>query len=258
MKKFLIFCIAVLTFHGLSGQNDEWKNLLSKESYSDSLGTLPYRLYIPAQILPDQKPAFVLFLHGAGERGTDNELQLTHGVKEFMAEDIRGEYNFILLAPQCPESARWTEVDWTKASSKMPPRISIPLQESFELMDSLIEEYNVDPQQIYITGLSMGGFGTWDAICRRPDFFAAAMPVCGGGDESKAGLIAHIPIRAFHGKLDHLVLPARSINMVNAIRLNGGNAEIILFDDLGHLCWDRVYQNHDNIHWLFSNWKTGY
>lgn len=257
MKLLIIFLLAISVSLSVSAQdNDSWKTLLSKESYSDAQGILPYRLYVPDSIIPGQKPAFVLFLHGAGERGTDNKLQLLHAVKEFMAEDIRNEYYFILLAPQCPESARWVEVDWTMPSHRM-PRISIPLKQTFALMDSLTNAYVVDTNQIYVTGLSMGGFGTWDAICRRPDYFAAAMPVCGGGDETVAGTIAQVPIRAFHGKLDHLVIPARTLNMVNAVNLNGGHAQAIIFDDLGHLCWNRVYENHDNIHWLFSHWKTG-
>ena len=256
MKSITVFLLLFSLFFAASAQEDDaWKNLLSKETFTTTQGVLPYRMYVPDSILPGQKPAFVLFLHGAGERGTDNELQLLHGVKEFMAEDIRSEYYFILIAPQCPESARWVEVDWTKPSHKMPP-ISVPLKQTFALMDSLTAAYNVDTNQIYVTGLSMGGFGTWDALCRRPHYFAAAMPVCGGGDETLAGTIAHVPVRAFHGKLDHLVIPARTTNMVNAINLNGGHAQAIIFGDVGHLCWNRVYQNHDNIHWLFSNWKA--
>jgi len=250
----VILLLFSLCITGTAQNDNAWKRLLSKETYVNVQGVLPYRLYVPDSIIPGQKPAFVLFLHGAGERGDDNELQLLHGVKEFMSEDIRTEYYFILIAPQCPESARWVEVDWSMPSHKM-PRISMPLSQTFSLMDSLISAYNVDTNQIYVTGLSMGGFGAWDALCRRPGFFAAAMPVCGGGDETQAGLIAHTPIRAFHGKLDHLVIPGRTLNMVNAVNLNGGKAEAIIFGDIGHLCWNRVYQNHDNIHWLFSNWK---
>lgn len=255
MKAFTSILILISMLFTVFAQDDDaWKRLLSKETYKNDKGVLPYRLYVPDSIIPDQKPAFVLFLHGAGERGDDNELQLSHGVKEFMADDIRSEYYFILIAPQCPESARWVEVDWSMPSHRM-PAISLPLSQTFSLMDSLISAYNVDTNQVYVTGLSMGGFGTWDALCRRPTFFAAAMPVCGGGDETLAGTIAHIPVRAFHGNLDHLIIPARTINMVNAINLNGGHAQAILFNDVGHLCWDRVYKNHDNIRWLLSNWK---
>jgi len=174
-----------------------------------------------------------------------------NGVKHFMNDSIRQQFRCIILAPQCPLNARWVEVDWSMPSHKMPVHISTPLQQTFALLDSLILVLPVDTCRLYVTGLSMGGFGTWDALARRPDFFAAALPVCGGGDEGTACRMEKIPIRAYHGKLDHLVVPARTINMVSAVNQCGGDAECIIFPGLGHLCWEQVYSNVENIRWLF-------
>ncbi len=251
--KLSIFIILIFSWFFYGFSQDSWTKLLKAEVFHTSKGDLPYRIYIPKEIKEGQSLAFVFFLHGAGERGNDNKTQLLHGVKYFMEDNIRNDYYFILIAPQCPESARWVEVDWSKPSHKMPARISVPLKQSFQLIDSLILVHNVDTNRIYITGLSMGGFGVWDALERKPKFFAAAMPICGGGDESKAGLLIDIPIKAFHGNLDHLVIPERTTNMVNAIRLNGGIAEATIFNNYGHLCWNKVYSDSINIKWLFSN-----
>ncbi|PKP04701.1 MAG: phospholipase [Bacteroidetes bacterium HGW-Bacteroidetes-6] len=246
-----LFLLALLPVSGLNAQNN-WQSFLSKEKFVYKGNIQPYRLYLPDSIQPDEKLPLILFLHGAGERGNDNQTQLLHGVSHFMDVQIRNEYRFILIAPQCPEDARWVEVDWTLASHKMPARISVPLELSFALIDSLMSVYPVDSNRVYVTGLSMGGFGTWDAMQRRPGFFAASMPVCGGGDETQACAIIATPIKAFHGKLDHLVMPARTINMVNAVNQCGGGAECVLFPNLGHLCWEQVYSNVENLRWMFA------
>lgn len=245
----LSFLLSVASFRVAA--QDEWKDLMTRGVFTNKRGGLPYRLYVPDSIGVDEQLPFVLFLHGAGERGDDNESQLFNGVKHFMNDSIRRQFRCIILAPQCPQNARWVEVDWSMPSHIMPPHISVPLGQTFELMDSLIKNLPVDTLRIYVTGLSMGGFGTWDAMARRPGFFAAAMPVCGGGDENTACLMDSVPIRAFHGKLDHLVTPDRSTNMVNAVNQCGGKAEFILFPKLGHLCWEQVYSNVENIRWLF-------
>lgn len=253
MRFFFVVFYALLffisSFSALS--QDDWKDWMLHKTFETSQGLLPYRMYVPDSIGPDEKLPLVLFLHGAGERGDDNEAQLTHGVRHFMNDSIRMQFRCIILAPQCPANARWVEVDWSNASHKMPARISVPLFQTFTLLDSLIAALPVDTLRVYITGLSMGGFGTWDALARRPDFFAAAMPVCGGGDEGTACLMKKVPVLAFHGKLDHLVIPSRTTNMVNAVNQCGGNAQFVLFPKLGHLCWEQVYSNVENIRWLF-------
>lgn len=254
MRIFLRFALCFLFIHFCTLKSQTaWEALFAKKTFSSASGKLPFRLYVPDSI--NENLPLLVFLHGAGERGTDNEKQLLHGVKYFMLDSIKEQYKCIIVAPQCPENKRWVEVDWKLQKHIIPENISTPLNLTFLMLDSLIKEYPIDTDRIYITGISMGGFGTWDAMARRPDFFAAAMPVCGGGDENTACLLKNIPIKAFHGKLDKLVVPARTTNMVNAIKKCNGNAESLIFANLGHFCWDNVYSNVENIRWLFTQKK---
>lgn len=228
-------------------------NVVEPFTFQKNGYTLPYRLFVPRN--DSVRYPLILFLHGAGERGTDNSAQLTHAHYFFKPEIIK-QKPFIFLAPQCPLNERWVEVSWNLPAHTMPAEPSRVLQATFDLLDSLIKVLPVDSHKIYITGLSMGGFGTWDALCRRPDFFAAAMPVCGGGDEKKACQLTHIPIKAFHGSEDKVVIPLRSINMVNAIRKCGGTlAEYIIFNGIGHDSWKFAYGDIHNIFWLLEQKK---
>src|SRR5262249_33303017 len=155
--------------------------LLEKKTYTDAGGkVLRYRLLKPDNYDPKQSYPLVIFLHGAGERGDDNEKQLLHGIPEFARTENRRQYPCFLVAPQCPGGARWVEVDWGAERHTRPKEPSEPARLTLELIAALQKECRIDPQRIYVTGLSMGGFGTWDLVSRRPDLFAAAAPVCGG------------------------------------------------------------------------------
>ncbi|HOT89591.1 MAG TPA: prolyl oligopeptidase family serine peptidase, partial [Bacteroidales bacterium] len=125
-----------------------------------------------------------------------------------------------------------------------------------KLIDSLNKNLNIGPKRIYITGISMGGFGTWDAISRWPKKFAAAVPVCGGADTSKADIIKDIPIWAFHGEKDQVVLTSRSRNMIQALKKAGGNPKYTEYPELGHNIWGNVYTNQELFIWLFSQTLT--
>ncbi len=256
MKKFELLIISLFIYSIFLPAQNSWEKYFERKSYSSGNYILNYQLYKPSVTIDPGRP-LIIFLHGAGERGNDNHSQLTHGVGHFMTDSIREKYHFELIVPQCPEDERWVETDWTKPSHVMSPQPSVIMQCLFNLIDSIVATDSIDPDRIYITGLSMGGFGTWDAIQRRPFFFAAAAPVCGGGDEKQASQLVSIPIRIYHGKLDHLVIPARSINMYNAIRAAGGTmAELTLFPDLGHLCWEKVYSDPSFYQWLFKQKKN--
>ncbi len=176
-------------------------------TYRDGDETLLYRLMKPEKTEPGVKYPLVLFLHGAGERGADNTSQLLHGVREFAKPENRRLYPCFVVAPQCPTDRRWVEVDWSAPAHTAPENPSEPLRLALDLVDKLAAELPVDRNRIYVTGLSLGGYGTWDAIARRPDLFAAAIPVCGGGDTAMAAKIKDIPIWAFHGDKDPVVAP---------------------------------------------------
>ncbi|RLD79019.1 MAG: phospholipase, partial [Bacteroidetes bacterium] len=146
---------------------------------------------------------------------------------------------------------RWVDVKWDKEEHIMPLNPSGSMQLTMDFIDSLVKKYSIDENRIYITGLSMGGFGTWDAIARYPDKFAAAVPICGGGDENTAKLIVDIPIWAFHGADDRVVKVERSRNMINAIKKQGGNPLYTEYEGVGHGSWIPAYKETELLKWLF-------
>jgi predicted peptidase len=227
---------------------------LEKKLYTDPKGkTLPYRLLKPDPCDPRKKYPLVLFLHGAGERGNDNEKQLIHGAPEFAKEENRRKYPCFLTVPQCPEGQRWA--DWS--AKKLAARPTEPLRRVMELLQQVEEEYPIDSGRIYVTGLSMGGFGTFDLIERHPERFAAAVPVCGGGDVSAAAKIAHIPIWLFHGARDKAVPVARSRAMVEALKRAGGQPRYTEYLTVGHESWVPAYKDQKMFAWLFAQKKSG-
>ncbi|MCC6509118.1 MAG: prolyl oligopeptidase family serine peptidase, partial [Pirellulaceae bacterium] len=170
---------------------EEPEKLFEPREYVGAGGkTLNYRLLKPSPYNADRKYPLVIFLHGAGERGADNKAQLIHGMADFCKPKWREKYPCYVVAPQCPEGKKWVEVDWSADSHDMPEAPSESLQLVFELADTMVKDSAVNENRIYITGLSMGGYGTWDALARRPGFFAAGVPICGGGDPKTAGLFA--------------------------------------------------------------------
>ena len=221
--------------------------------YRDSSGgSLPYRLLKPKDYDAGKRYPLVLFLHGAGERGDDNRAQLVQGAKDFASDEIMGKYPCFVVAPQCPGDAQWVDTPWSADSHTMPAAPTAPLRMSLELLSALEQEFSIDSHRIYVTGLSMGGFGAWDAIQRHPRRFAAAVPLCGGGDAALAKSIAQIPIWAFHGADDTAVKPKRSRDMLAAIKAAGGSPKYTEYPNTGHDCWTPTYRNLELYAWLFA------
>ncbi len=205
--------------------------------YTNARGeTLKYR-----QVIPDDSPLqrypLVVFLHGSGERGEDNRAQLKWGVMNFATPENMKRYPAIIIAPQCPENMTWASFAENPEELNLNPSPTKPMELLLELIQDRIENLPVDTSRIYITGLSMGGFGTFDAIMREPKLFAAAVPVCGGGDLSKASTIAHIPIWIFTGAEDSIVNPEFSHGMAKALIDAGAHPGYTQFPEVGHFSW---------------------
>jgi predicted peptidase len=224
----------------------------SAKEYAGPGGKLLYRLYLPPNPGGEKMP-LILFLHGAGERGDDNAAQLKNCMKQFLA--MQKKYPSYIVAPQCPKGKKWNEVDWQAASHATPEKPSDPFASLIPLLESLQKELPVDAKRLYVTGLSMGGYGTWDLISRLPDTFAAAAPICGGGDETKAAAIAKVPQWIFHGGADKVVKPERSRNMVAALKKAGAEPKYTEYEGVGHNSWDKAYAEPDFWPWLFSQKK---
>jgi predicted peptidase len=196
--------------------------------------TVRYWLYAPKTASPDSsKQPLVLFLHGAGERGTDMELVKKWGPPQ----QVEGgkQLPFLLISPQCPEDERWD------------------VEVLAKFVESLSEKLPVDRQRIYVTGLSMGGYGTWMLLAARPEMFAAGVPICGGGDAESADRLTSIPIWAFHGDEDTAVPLQRSQEMVEAIERAGGKrAKLTVYPGVGHNSWSPTYDNPEVYQWLLD------
>ena len=207
---------------------------------------LKYRLYNPAEKDDEKKYPLVVHFHGAGSRGDNNVSQLGLAKKV----DTK-KYPCFVFAPQCPAGKKWVSTDWGRPSHKMAAAPNDQMTMVISAIDEIIRKYPIDTRRIYVCGQSMGGFATWEIICRRPDMFAAAVPVCGGADETLAPRIAHIPVWIFHGKLDPIVKVERSRNMVAALKSAGGTPKYTEFPDVKHNAWTYSY-TPELFHWMFE------
>ncbi|MHB9132292.1 MAG: carboxylesterase family protein [Armatimonadota bacterium] len=259
MLLLVVCCLVLLAVTALpteAQQKDERIKQFEARTFTDAGGkTLTYRLLKPNNYDAKKKYPLVLFLHGAGERGINNTAQMTHGVSMFAFDRMKAKYPCFVLAPQCPGDKRWVEVDWNLDAHVMPVEPSEPMRLTLLLLDAIRQEFNIDKSRLYVTGLSMGGFGAWDIIARRPDLFAAAAPVCGGADEATAPKIKRIAIWAFHGDQDTVVKTIRSQHMIDALRKAGGKPQYTELLNVGHGAWDFAYADSNLYEWMFKQKK---
>lgn len=212
-----------------------------------------YRLLKPDSVEPGRKYPLVLFLHGAGERGDNNKAQLKFLPTWMSAEPMRKKYPCFVLAPQCPTNRKWVNVDWSAMKNPMPQEPSDEMKAVIMMLKQIEAEYPVDMDRVYLTGLSMGGYGTWDLACRHADWFAAAAPICGGGDEQQADKLVGLPLWAWHGDADRAVPVQRSRNMIAAIKAAGGDPKYTELPGVGHNSWTPAYTRDDGVlPWLFK------
>ena len=215
-------------------------------------GMLRYRLSAPSTIDSADGAPLVIFLHGAGERGEDNLSQLKHGALDIHHFSQQQDIPAFILAAQVPAEEQWVDTPWSDNAHRIPDRPSRSMRLLMALIDSLIDESPINKHRVYLAGLSMGGFGVWDLLARRQQFFAAAIPVCGGGDIATANVIKGTPIWAFHGADDVVVKPRRSRDMVQALRAVGGQPKYTEYEDVGHDAWTLAFADSEVMAWMFS------
>jgi predicted peptidase len=191
--------------------------------------SLRYRLLPPAKVVEGRRYPLVVYLHGAGEVGSDNRRQLNDLPSLMVNSKYRERFDCFVLAPQCPDGANWM-------SSVVAPadRASNSVIPAMRAIEAVMAEQAIDPQRVYLTGFSMGGFGTWDLAAQRPEWFAAIVPVCGGGDPGTASKLVGLPVRAVHGGQDQVIPPVESQRMVDAVTAAGGQARLEILPDAGH------------------------
>lgn len=214
---------------------------------------LPYRWLSPARLAEGKRYPLVVFLHGSGERGTDNEKNLLYVSPLFLLDTVREKFPCFVLLPQCPLDDRWSHMENTPMGLRMQETPSAALAHVARLIDQVVKENPIDTRRIYIGGLSMGGYGTWEMVARYPRLFAAAFPICGGADITTAPQLRHLPIWAFHGALDAVVPADYSRTMIKALRQAHGKPRYTEYPLADHNSWVPALAEPELLPWLFSN-----
>lgn len=260
MKKILSFVCLLFSIQQLAAQN---LNLYEKRLFIRGADTLPYRILFPERYKAKKAYPLLVFLHGSGERGNDNNAQLIHGGEIFTRDAIRSHFPSIVIFPQCPSGSSWSVYKKDHHAEKGNVDIisdsesPVPQQLLKALLDSMTGSGLADMKRIYIGGLSMGGYGTYDMITRYPDYFAAAFSICGAGDIPRIMHKAkHIPLWIFHGALDDVVSPEPDRELYKAMMTSGVQHVMYTeFPGLKHNSWDAAFAEPKLLPWLYSNKK---
>ena len=245
------FCAAFAGAFFMTGSllGEKSSDAFHARTYRNARGErMPYRLFVPEDYDKRQRYPLVLWLHGGAGRGDDNLKQIsggnTSGSHVWTRPEHQSKYPCFVVAPQCPVNEQWTTEDPVKSSHQM--RLAL------EIVADVQKEFSIDAQRLYVTGQSMGGFGTWAVIAEHPLMFAAAIPVCGGGDETQASRLVQTPVWAFHGERDEAVSVEYSRRMIARIRQAGGAPKYTEYKGAGHVIWDEVFNEPDLLPWVFA------
>lgn len=260
IKIIASLALLILGVRSLQGQNMEE---YQKQTFVQGKDSLGYRLLLPLNFDANQKYPLLLFLHGGGERGSDNEKQLTHGAKMFLESRNRGAFPAVILMPQCASDSYWAQVDIDRShypiglDFKYERGPTPPLKLVMELLNSYLEAPFVDQERVYVMGMSMGGMGTFELLYRMPEVFAAAVPICGAGVPKTVSAYAKsTPLWIFHGAQDQVVGPGQSVEMVDALLRAGAQPEFTLYHNYNHNSWDGAFAEPELLPWLFSHRKA--
>lgn len=253
----LLVIFATITGQAQNNELDAYE----RKVYTKGNDTLPYRILYPKGFNPSKKYPLVLVLHGAGERGDNNQSQLVYGAKRFL--DEQEQFPAIVVFPQCPKDSYWSNVDIVKDDSG---KRTFNFQEGgkpTEAMHSLLgllkqlrKSGYVDKDRVYLGGLSMGGMGTFELLRRKPNTFAASFPICGGGaPESARKYAKKVDLWIFHGEVDGVVPVEHSKAMAKALEEAGGNVKLTTYPGVNHNSWDYAFKEPELLSWIFSHKK---
>ncbi len=233
---------------------------LKKEFVFAEGKALPYRILYPENYDKSKKYPLLLFLHGAGERGNDNELQLTHGARLFTSEAGRKNFPGIIIFPQCPNESFWasTKIDRTVTPFKIEFDYSTepnwPLAAANELVKKLLNEEAIDKSRVYIAGLSMGGMGAFESVYRYPDLYTAALPICGGGSVNLYDKrVTKTAFWVFHGDADNVVDVKLSREMVDRLKALKAEVKYSEYPGVGHNSWDHAFADKEFLSWMLAH-----
>lgn len=233
------------------------KEVYLKKSCVLENDTINYRLLVPNNYNENKKYPMLVFLHGAGERGNDNELQLIHGSSLFTSKKNRNKYNSFIVFPQCPKDNYWATIIETHSKNRnfkySPNPISnLQLSKVEFLMKDLENNYNIDEKRIYVGGLSMGGMGTFEMVYRNPNKFAAAFAICGGANPKIAEQISSTSWFIYHGTDDKVVPVEHSQKIANALKETKSNIKYIQYEGVNHNSWDKAFREKNFLKSIYK------
>ena len=244
MRELLISILMVTSTLGATPEAREWK--------AADGSVVKYRWSAPEKVEPGKTYPLVLFLHGAGERGDDNTAQLKHGVIPIINGAEKLGKPVFLIAPQCPAERWWAPGKPDRTGLNAAGQPNALLEAVLALVTDIQKNHPVDPKRLHVTGISMGGFGTWDLLGRAPGRIASAIPICGGGEPTLAAKFKDVPVWAFHGEADEVVPVSATRNLIEALEKAGGKPKSTYYPGVGHDSWTRTYDNPEVIRWLLE------
>jgi predicted peptidase len=258
MKKVISLLTLLITIHFSQAQDF---TAYQKQLFIRGNDTLRYRILYPENYKKGKSYPLIVFLHGSGERGNNNEAQLSHGGDLFLKDSLRKQFPAIVIFPQCPDNNAWNQFVTTKRDTTDAFNLTLntlylsnPEHLVKSLMDSLAENKIADKKRIYLGGLSLGGFGTYDLAIHYPNYFAAIFPICGQANlKLYTEKASKIPVWIFHGALDNVVDPQPDRNLIKALESMGAkNAKYTEYPNANHNSWDNAFAEPGLLPWLFS------
>jgi predicted peptidase len=264
LKKLLttgMLGIICLAFPFLARAQDN--SSFDRGTFISKKDTLPYRILFPERFDATKSYPILFVLHGAGERGNDNEAQLKYGPKLFLNDTTRERYPAIVVFPQCPKNGFWSNVGLDTSGAKLKFVFkeggdpTSAMRSLIGLVDQMLEKPYVNKKQVYVGGLSMGGMGTFEIIRRKPNTFAAAFAICGGDNTNNVRKYAtKTPLWIFHGAKDSVVPFDHSQVVVTAIKDAGGDPKFTVYPNDDHNSWDDAFAEPAFMYWLFWHNKN--
>ena len=256
MKKTVLTLLMITSVISTKAQDT---NLYKPEKFIRGTDTLLYRILMPENFDKTKTYPVLLFLHGAGERGNDNQAQLIHGGKLFLRPEVRANYPAIVIFPQCPEDSYWSNVKSSMVNGKRNfefekgGKPTLAMKMVMSLMEQVKDLPYTANKRISAGGLSMGGMGTFEILRRMRGEFAAAFAVCGGDNPENVRKYKNIPLWIFHGAKDDVVPPENSQIVADALKAKKADVKFTMYPETNHNSWDQAFAEPELLSWLFSH-----
>ena len=259
MSKIKLSATIVLVFFFIAAKAQDFQKY-RKDRYIKGKDSINYRILFPENFDPSKKYPLVVFLHGSGERGADNEKQLIHGGKLFLTERFRKDFPAIVVFPQCSSDSFWANVEFGSGVSGKRTfnfakggKPTKAMRALLGMLEHMKDRPFVDKKMVYIGGLSMGGMGTYELMRRKRRMFAAAFAICGGDDIANVRKYKNTPLWIFHGEKDDVVPVGLSTDIADQLRVLGVTPKITLYPNDNHNSWDSAFAEPELLSWLFSH-----